>query len=122
MAGKRRAARSCVPAPAAHTLHLPAGLRTAGTNSKLEEQEMPVTSAQEPCQDGFPNAFGAGISVNITDGAEVDVGLDSAVQSLLPMARQVRQGILVVRSGPGAFSVSVAPDVPFGTIKEETTW
>lgn len=62
------------------------------------------------------------VSLRITNPAEVETQLETAVHTLLPAAAARNCGILVLRHGPGQYTAQVTQDVPSGLIREETTW
>lgn len=62
------------------------------------------------------------ITVKVASRTSMDSALDEAVQTLSQRARSSRCGILVTRSGPGDFTVSVDRSVPFGTTLERNNW
>lgn len=59
------------------------------------------------------------IAVTATDRASMERRLDEAVAGAREQAmRDRRQGILVTRHSPGAFTVSLSDLVPFGLTRE----
>lgn len=62
------------------------------------------------------------IYVDVQERHEVDGALDAAVDALSERAKTLKKGILVTRSGPGTFTVSLSAAVPYGTIHEHTSW
>ncbi|WP_091470993.1 hypothetical protein [Paenarthrobacter nitroguajacolicus] len=62
------------------------------------------------------------ITLKIWDRTSLDSALDAAVEELASQARTSRCGILVTRSGPNVFTLSVNPGIPFGTTLEQDTW
>jgi hypothetical protein len=62
------------------------------------------------------------ITLKIWDRSTMDRTLDTAVQQLSTKAKTANCGILVTRSGPGTFTVSLNQSVPCGTTLERVTW
>lgn len=62
------------------------------------------------------------ITLHVHDRSVLDSTLDSAVTQLTAKAKAQRQGILVTRTSPIRFVVSVSPDVPYGTTRELLDW
>jgi hypothetical protein len=61
----------------------------------------------------------ARIDVSVDTVAARDRGLSLAVEDLLPVAFDHRQGILVTRHNVYKYSVEVTPAVPCGLIQEK---
>lgn len=65
------------------------------------------------------NPIDLAISVNVTDRAGMESGLDEAVAIARTLAMEEgRRGILVTRDGFGSFTVALSSDVPFGVTIE----
>jgi hypothetical protein len=62
------------------------------------------------------------VTLKIWDRATMDQTLATAEQQLLTRAKTAECGILVTRSGPNTFKVSLCPGVPCGTTLEEVQW
>ena len=62
------------------------------------------------------------VTLKIWDRATMDQTLATAEQQLLSRAKTPKCGILVTRSGPNTFRVSLSPSVPWGTTLEEVEW
>ncbi|MFE4834544.1 hypothetical protein ACFRAU_07660 [Arthrobacter sp. NPDC056691] len=52
--------------------------------------------------------------VSVTDAGMLDDLLNSAVESLIPDALALSEGIRVTRTGPGDYTVETTPDVTCG--------
>lgn len=62
------------------------------------------------------------ISLDIPTRSALDSTLNATVQLLTPSAKARRHGILVTRTSPSKFIVSLSPDVPYGTTRERLDW
>jgi hypothetical protein len=62
------------------------------------------------------------ITLTIHRRAELEHRLDNAVGKLLKNAKLRKQGMLVTRSSPDTFTVSLSEKVPYGTTMEKTSW
>lgn len=62
------------------------------------------------------------ITLTIRERASMESTLDDAVRILRPEAMARRHGLMVTRSGPHTFTVSLDQDVPYGTTRERTAW
>lgn len=62
------------------------------------------------------------VTLSITNPAQVETELATAVDTLLPTALSRRCGIMVLRHGPGQYTAQVPQDVPFGLTREQTLW
>ena len=62
------------------------------------------------------------ITFTIQRRAELEPRLDNAVGKLLKNAKLRKQGMLVTRSSPETFTVSLSEKVPHGTTAEKTGW
>ena len=62
------------------------------------------------------------IAFEIHDRSQMETTLQSAVEALSDQAKSLRQGILVTRTAPQTFIVSLNSQVPYGTTQERTTW
>ncbi|WP_223986193.1 hypothetical protein [Arthrobacter sp. NicSoilB8] len=54
--------------------------------------------------------------------SELEQRLDNAVGKLIKNAKLRKQGMLVTRSGPETFTVSLSEKVPYGTTMEKMNW
>jgi hypothetical protein len=62
------------------------------------------------------------ITLHVTDRSEMESTLNATVQRLMVRARHSQHGILVTRSGPYTFTVSLTHEVPFGLTREHQDW
>lgn len=62
------------------------------------------------------------ITLTIQRRAELEHRLDNAVCKLLNNAKLRKQGMLVTRSSPETFTVSLSEKVPYGTTMEKMSW
>ncbi|QDG89045.1 hypothetical protein [Pseudarthrobacter sp. NIBRBAC000502770] len=62
------------------------------------------------------------VTLSITNPAQVETELASAVDTLLPTALSRKCGLMVLRHGPGQYTAQVTQDVPFGLTREQTLW
>ncbi len=62
------------------------------------------------------------VTLKIWDRSIMDRTLETAVQQLSTRAKTAKCGILVTRSGPNTFIVSLSRSVPCGTTLEKVTW
>lgn len=62
------------------------------------------------------------ITLTIQRRSELEHRLDNAVGKLLKNAKLRRQGMLVTRSSPETFTVSLSERVPYGTTMEKVNW
>lgn len=62
------------------------------------------------------------ITLTIQRRSELELQLDNAVGKLLQKAKLRRQGMLVTRSSPETFTVSLSEKVPYGTTMEKMNW
>ena len=62
------------------------------------------------------------ITLTIQRRAELEHRLDGAVGKLLKNAKLRKQGMLVTRSSPETFTVSLSETVPYGTTMEKMSW
>lgn len=62
------------------------------------------------------------ITLTIQRRAELEQRLDDAVGKLLKNAKMRKQGMLVTRSSPETFTVSLSEKVPYGTTMEKMSW
>lgn len=62
------------------------------------------------------------ITLTIQRRAELEQRLDDAVGKLLKNAKMRKQGMLVTRSSPETFTVSLSERVPYGTTMEKMSW
>ncbi|AUZ34526.1 hypothetical protein C3B78_08705 [Arthrobacter sp. PGP41] len=62
------------------------------------------------------------ITFTIQRRAELEHRLDTAVGKLLKNAKLRKQGMLVTRSSPETFTVSLSEKVPYGTTMEKMSW
>ncbi|WP_309108623.1 hypothetical protein [Arthrobacter sp.] len=62
------------------------------------------------------------IALKVATRSAMDNELNEAVQFLATKATSSRSGIRVTRNGPGDFTVSLDPSVPFGTTLEDDSW
>jgi hypothetical protein len=62
------------------------------------------------------------ITVHVHTRSHLETAVEAAVQKLSDRARHLEQGILVTRTAPEIFIVSLDPNVPYGMSYERTTW
>ncbi|MDF2050722.1 hypothetical protein [Arthrobacter sp. Cr_A7] len=62
------------------------------------------------------------ITLTIQRRAELEHRLDTAVGKLLKNAKLRKQGLLVTRSSPETFTVSLSEKVPYGMTMEKMSW
>lgn len=62
------------------------------------------------------------ITLTIQRRAELEHRLDDAVGKLLKGAKLRKQGMLVTRSSPETFTVSLSEKVPYGMTIEKMSW
>jgi len=62
------------------------------------------------------------ITLTVHRRSELEHRLDSAVGKLLKNAKQRKQGMLVTRSSPETFTVSLSERVPYGMTMEKVNW
>ncbi|MDT0168431.1 hypothetical protein [Pseudarthrobacter sp. BRE9] len=62
------------------------------------------------------------ITLTIQRRSELERRLDNAVGKLLKNAKLRKQGMLVTRSSPETFTVSLSEKVPYGTTMEKMSW
>lgn len=62
------------------------------------------------------------VTLDISTRSALDETLNAVVQLLMPKAMARRHGILVTRSSPSKFIVSLSPDLPCGTTREKLDW
>lgn len=60
------------------------------------------------------------VALKIKGRAEMERTLESAVNALLPRARELEQGMLVTRIAWDEFIVSLTGEAAYGTIHEKT--
>lgn len=62
------------------------------------------------------------ITLTIQRRAELEHRLGTALGKLLQNAKLRKQGMLVTRSGPETFTLSLSEKVPYGTTMEKMSW
>ncbi|GAA3312887.1 hypothetical protein [Arthrobacter ramosus] len=62
------------------------------------------------------------ITLTVQKRAELEQRLDNAVGKRLENAKTRKQGMLVTRSSPETFTVSLSEKVPYGTTMEKLSW
>ena len=62
------------------------------------------------------------ITLTVDRRSELEDRLDTAVGNLLNNAKRRKQGMLVTRSSPETFTVSLSDRVPYGMTMEKVNW
>lgn len=71
----------------------------------------------------FPTTNALRLEITGAEAKSVHAGLDDAITLAESMARQEgRCGVLVTRHDYGRFSVTISPEVPYGTTQEAQDW